>query len=55
MKLTNKGGIAVATWIVGGLVALMVAAILWKMAKDKKSGKGHCGGDCGHCNGCGPK
>ena len=28
--------------------------IIWKMIKDKKSGKGHCGcnGDCSCCKGC---
>ena len=43
-----------ATWIVGGVVALLVAAIVIKMEKKKKAGKGSCscGGDCSHCKGC---
>ena len=40
-----------ATWIVGSIVVLIVAAIVWKMAKDKKDGKSACGGDCAHCHG----
>ncbi len=42
-----------ATWIVGGIVVLIVGAIVWKMIRDKRSGKGGCGGDCSHCHGCG--
>lgn len=43
-----------ATWIVGGVVVLVVGAIIWKMVSDKRSGKGGCGGDCAHCHGaCG--
>ena len=43
-----------ATWIVGGVVALLVAAIVIKMVRDKKAGKGSCscGGDCGQCHKC---
>lgn len=42
-----------ATWIVGIVLALIVGAIIWKMARDKKQGKGACGcsGDCAHCRG----
>lgn len=40
-----------ATWIVGGLVALSVTGAVWKMIKDKKAGKGCCGGDCSRCHG----
>ncbi|MBQ2579036.1 MAG: FeoB-associated Cys-rich membrane protein [Lachnospiraceae bacterium] len=25
--------------------------MIYKMVKDKKSGKNSCGGDCGHCGG----
>ena len=39
-----------ATWIVGGAVALVVAAIIWKMVRDKKAGKG-CSGCCDGCKG----
>lgn len=41
-----------ATWIVGGAVLLAVAAIIWKMVKDKKTGKSTCGCDCANCSGC---
>lgn len=41
------------TIIVGGILAAIVAAVIWKMIKDKKSGKsGCCGGDCSCCKGC---
>ncbi len=36
--------------IVGGLIAAAIGGILWKMIRDKKSGKSSCG--CGSC-GCG--
>ncbi|MDD2648502.1 MAG: FeoB-associated Cys-rich membrane protein [Eubacteriales bacterium] len=41
-----------ATWIVGGILAAIVAAIIVKMARDKKRGKGACacGGDCSRCH-----
>ncbi len=43
-----------ATWIVGGIVALAVGAAVWKIIHDKRAGKGSCscGGDCSHCHGC---
>jgi hypothetical protein len=43
-----------ATWIVGGVLLVIVGAIIWKMIKDKKSGNSacSCGGDCGKCKGC---
>jgi len=43
-----------ATFIVGGILAAIVGGIIWKMVKDKKSGKGvcSCGGDCSCCKGC---
>ncbi|HPJ02492.1 MAG TPA: FeoB-associated Cys-rich membrane protein [Candidatus Limiplasma sp.] len=39
-----------ATYIVGGIVLLIVGGIVWKIIADKKKGKGCCGGDCGQCN-----
>lgn len=45
------GEIEMATWIVGGVVALAVVLIVWKMMRDKKQGKSACGGDCAHCHG----
>lgn len=43
-----------ATWIIGGILVMVVGTIVWKMMKDKREGKGACtcGGDCGHCKGC---
>ncbi len=43
-----------ATWLVGGALALIVVAVIVKMIRDKKSGKGgcSCGGDCSRCKGC---
>ena len=43
-----------ATAIVGGVLVITVGLILYKMIKDKKSGKSSCscGGDCGRCKGC---
>lgn len=40
-----------ATWIVGGLVLVAVVAIIWKMVRDKRQGKGSCGCDCANCHG----
>ena len=41
------------TVIVGGVLAVIVGLLIWKMIKDKKVGKSSCGGDCAHCKGCG--
>jgi len=38
-------------WIIGGAVALVAALAVYVMVKDKKSGKGSCGGDCSRCSG----
>lgn len=41
------------TAIAGGIVLLLVGLVVWKMVKDKKSGKSiQCGGDCSKCKGC---
>ncbi len=40
-----------ATWIVGGAVALLVGAIVFKMVRDRIKGKGGCGCNCGNCSG----
>ena len=41
------------TFIVGVIVLGIVAAIIYGIVHDKKSGKTtSCGGDCGHCSGC---
>lgn len=41
-----------ATWIVGGVLVLAVAAVIWKLIRDKRSGRGGCNGDCSRCSGC---
>ena len=41
------------TVIVGGVLAVIVGLLIWKMIKDKKAGKSSCGGYCAHCRGCG--
>lgn len=41
-----------ATWIIGGVLALIVAAVIVKMIRDRRSGKSCCSGDCGKCGGC---
>ena len=43
-----------ATWIVGAALALIVAAVIAKMIRDKRAGRGACGcgGDCGACGCC---
>lgn len=40
-----------ATAIVGGILAILVGLVIYRMVKDKKNGKsvGGCGGDCAHC------
>ena len=34
------------TIIVAGILVVIIAAILFCMRKDRKNGKGSCGGDC---------
>lgn len=43
-----------ATWIIGLLLALAVGAIVLKMVRDKRNGKGgcSCGGGCSECHCC---
>ena len=40
-----------ATWIVGGVLAVLVGAIVFKMIRDKRAGKGGCSCNCGGCGG----
>jgi len=40
------------TIIVGAVVLAIVGGIIWGMVKDRKQGKGSCGGDCSRCKGC---
>ncbi|HIU34698.1 MAG TPA: FeoB-associated Cys-rich membrane protein [Candidatus Pullichristensenella excrementigallinarum] len=39
-----------ATWIVGGVVLLLVGLILWKILRDRKAHKGGCSCGCSHCS-----
>ena len=41
-----------ATWVVGGLLAVAVIAIIWKMIRDKLQHRGGCCGDCSGCTAC---
>lgn len=40
------------TIVVGAILVIVVGLIIRKMYKDKKNGKGSCGGNCGKCGGC---
>ena len=42
-----------ATWIVGGALAVLVGAIASQMVRDRRNGKGGCSCNCGGCGGCG--
>ncbi|MCR5640347.1 MAG: FeoB-associated Cys-rich membrane protein [Lachnospiraceae bacterium] len=39
------------TVVVLVILVAVVSGIIYKMYRDKKSGKTSCGGDCGHCGG----
>ncbi|MGN0777921.1 MAG: FeoB-associated Cys-rich membrane protein [Aristaeellaceae bacterium] len=41
-----------ATWVTGGLLLLAVVGAVVKLVRDKRNGKGCCGGNCSHCKGC---
>ena len=38
--------------IVSLILIFIVAAVIFKMIKDKKNGISSCGGNCAHCNMC---
>ena len=38
-----------ATWIIGGIVVLIVGGIIWRMLADRRNGKSTCSGNCSHC------
>ena len=44
---TNIGNIAVTLALL-----VIVAAVIFKLIKDKKNGRSSCGGDCAHCGMC---
>ncbi|MEG1472423.1 MAG: FeoB-associated Cys-rich membrane protein [Clostridia bacterium] len=44
-----------ATWIIGGLLLLLLGGIVWKMVLDQRRGRSacSCSGDCSRCHaGC---
>ena len=43
-----------ATWIVCGALALLVALLVRRMIRDRRAGRGacSCGGDCSACGAC---
>ena len=40
-----------ATWIIGGVLIVIVGAVVWKMISDKRKGKHSCSCGCG-CESC---
>ena len=36
-----------ATWIIGGVLVVIVGAVVWKMISDKRKGKHSCSCGCG--------
>ena len=40
-----------ATWIIGGVLIIIVGAVVWKMISDKRKGKHSCSCGCG-CESC---
>lgn len=40
------------TMVVGAILLVVVGVIIYVMVRDKKRGKGACGGDCSKCRGC---
>lgn len=41
------------TIIVSIILIVIVAAVIFKMIRDKKNGISSCGGNCAHCGMCG--
>ncbi|MCR5302561.1 MAG: FeoB-associated Cys-rich membrane protein [Lachnospiraceae bacterium] len=40
------------TIVVLAILAVIVAAIIWKLISDKRKGFSSCGGNCAHCKMC---
>ena len=40
-----------ATWIIGGVLVVIIGAVIWKMVSDKRKGKHSCSCGCG-CESC---
>lgn len=38
--------------IIGAILLAVVGIVIYVMVRDKKKGKGVCGGDCSKCKGC---
>ncbi len=52
VHLFIRGGFHMGTFLVGAVLAGIVALIIRSMIRDKKNGKSiQCGGDCRHCKG----
>lgn len=47
----KKGVVSMGTFITLVVVVGLVGLAVRSMIKDKKSGKGSCGGNCGQCKG----
>ena len=41
-----------ATWIVGGVLLVIVVLIVAKMVRDRRAHKCNCGCNCGGCSAC---
>lgn len=51
VSVYRKGGY-MGTFVVGGILVVIVGLIIASMVKDKKNGKSvQCGGDCARCGG----
>ncbi len=40
-----------ATWIIGGVLVVIIGAVIWKMISDRRKGKHSCSCGCG-CESC---
>ena len=40
-----------ATWIIGGVLIVIVGAVVWKMISDRRKGKHSCSCGCESCHG----
>lgn len=39
-----------STFIISAILVVVIALIIFVLARDKKSGKGMCGGSCANCS-----
>lgn len=56
MQRERKAGVyydeIISSVIVGIILLALVFLVIRSMVRDKKAGKGICGGDCSACKGC---